>query len=249
MKPVVHDEYRAQATTHWWMRGRRSIFRRILRECVRPPRGARILDVGPGSGVNLEVLRDHGAVSVLDLSRESLLDCRGAGARHLVQGDAGAPPLQPGSIDLVCALDVLEHLADDRTALAAWRDLLRPDGRLLLTVPALPVLWGRQDVLSGHERRYRRRELGQRLREAGFEIERLSYFNTLLFLPILAVRLCMRPFLGRTSVGGGGSDFGVPSFGLNGLLYRLFAAEGAWLVKRDLPLGVSLLCVAKPAAT
>jgi hypothetical protein len=57
----------------------------------------------------------------------------------------------------------------------------------------------------------------------------------------------MRPFLGRRSDGSGGSDFGVPSFGLSGALYRLFAAEGAWLVKRDLPLGVSLLCVAKPA--
>ena len=117
---------------------------------------------------------------------------------------------------------------------------------MLLTVPALPVLWGRQDVLSGHKRRYRRGELERRLREAGFAIERLTYFNTLLFLPILAVRLCMRPFLGRTSAGGGGSDFSVPSFGLSGLLYRLFAAEGSWLVRRNLPLGVSLLAVARP---
>lgn len=228
------------------MRARRSIFRRILRECVPLPDDARILDIGPGSGVNLEVLRDHGTVSVLDLDHESLLECRGAGAHHLVCGDAGAPPLQPGSIDLVCALDVLEHLADDTAALAAWRELLRPGGRLLLTVPALPVLWGRQDILSGHQRRYRRRQLERRLCEAGFAVERLTYFNTLLFLPILAVRLCMRPFLRRTAGGGGGSDFSVFSFGLNGLLYRLFAAEGAWLVKRDLPVGVSLLCVARP---
>lgn len=248
MKEIVQHEYRAGAESHWWMRARRSIFRRILRECVKPPDGAHVLDVGPGFGVNTEVLAECGSVSVLDTSIESLTDCRRRGASRLVYGDAQAPPLRDRVVDLVCALDVLEHLDEDTAALAAWRELLRDDGRLLLTVPALPLLWGRQDVLAGHRRRYRKRDLQDRLRAAGFVVERLSYFNTVLFLPILAVRLCMRPFLARTRTGGGGSDFSVPSFGLNGLLYRLFAAEGPWLAKRDLPMGVSLLCVARKGA-
>jgi SAM-dependent methyltransferase len=249
LKPAVHDAYREHADSHWWMRARRAIFGRVLREWMTLPRRARILDVGPGSGVNLEVLRQHGSVAALDVNRESLLACRGRGADHLLLGDAAQPPLAPASFDLVCALDVLEHLADDREALASWRAVLRPGGRLLLTVPALRLLWGRQDVLSGHYRRYRRRELRARLRESGFAVERLTYFNTLLFLPILAVRLCMRPFLRRAGREGSRTDLGVPSFGLNDVLYRVFAAEGAWLAKRDLPIGVSLLCVAAPASS
>ena len=125
--------------------------------------------------------------------------------------------------------------------------VLKPSGWLLLSVPALRLLWGRQDVLSEHRRRYRRRELRDRVSAAGFEVKRLTYFNTLLFPPILVVRLLMRPLLGRT-VRNGRSDFSFPlPPGLNGLLHRLFAAEAGWLVRHDLPIGVSLLCLARPA--
>ena len=239
MKDVVHREYRQQSE-HWWFRARRTIFARLLDELIRPPGDARILDVGPGSGINLPVLRGRGRVTVLDTSRASLEHCRAAGADAVVQGDATLPPFAAASFDLICALDVVEHLDQDREALAACRRLLRPGGHLLLSVPALPILWGRQDVLSGHHRRYRRRELEERVRAAGFAIRKLSYFNTLLFGPILAVRLAMRPFLRWTRAGS--SDLGTPSLGLDNLLYRAFAAEAPWLVKHRLPFGVSLLC-------
>jgi SAM-dependent methyltransferase len=242
VKDVVHREHRQRAE-HWWFRARRAIFARLLDELIALPRNARILDVGPGSGVNLPVLGPRGKVTVLDVDRGSLEHCRASGAHAVVLGDATRPPFADGVFDLVCALDVVEHLEDDRAALAACRRLLVPGGHLLLTVPALPLLWGRQDVLSGHWRRYRRRELEQRVREAGFSIRKLTYFNTLLFPPILAVRLAMRPFLRWTR--SGGSDLIAPSFGFDRVLYRAFAAEGPWLVRRRLPIGVSLLCWAQ----
>lgn len=244
MKEVVHQEYQA-ASSHWWFRARRSIFERFLDECVDLPEHARILDIGPGSGINLPILGERGRVTVLDMSRDSLVHCRDAGARDVVQGDGVTPPFADRSFDLVCALDVLEHLPDDAGALSAWRDVLHPNGRLLLSVPALQLLWGRQDVLSDHQRRYRKGQLARLLRSAGFETLRLTYFNSLLFPPILAVRLAMRPFLARSSRNGG-SDLSMPSFGMSGMLYHLFAMEGGWLTKRDLPLGVSLLCLARP---
>ena len=209
------------------------------------PENARILDIGPGSGINLPILRDRGRVAVLDLDPSSLQNCREHGASELLYADAVAPPLRDASVDLICALDVLEHLPEDARALAAWRALLREDGRMLLSVPALPILWGRQDVLSHHQRRYRKRQLADLVRTAGFEIERLTYFNTLLFPPILAVRVAMRPFLSRT-VENGSSDLATPVLGLGNVLYHAFAAESGWLVKRDLPIGVSLLCLARP---
>lgn len=246
MREVVHAEH--LAPDHWWFRARRRIFERVLDEHVTLPPDARILDLGPGSGVNLPVLAPRGRVTVLDVSRFSLATCRSGGAT-CVQADATRPPFRDASFDLVCALDVLEHLVEDERALRACRRVLRPEGRLLASVPALGLLWGRQDVLSEHKRRYARADFESRLVAAGFELERLTYFNSLLFPPILAVRLMMRPFLRATSQNGGGSDLGLrlprPA---EELLYRLFASERHWLARRDLPIGVSLLGLARPAA-
>jgi len=244
VREVVHKEH--LDSDHWWFRARREIFARLLDELVDLPQGARILDLGPGSGVNLPVLQPRGEVTVLDVSRFSLDSCLAGGARSLVQADASRPPFAAASFDLISALDVIEHLDHDQRALNECRRMLKQDGWLLLSVPALGILWGRQDVLSEHRRRYRRRQLAERLEQAGLRLERLSYFNTLLFPPILAARLCMRPFLG--AAGRGGSDLAVRMpFGLDGLFFRLFAAEAGWLVRRDLPIGVSLLALARPA--
>lgn len=250
MKGAVRDDYREAATArrgHWWVRGRRDIFARLLDELVELPKQARVLDVGPGYGVNTTLLQDRGRLCVLDTDAGSLDSCRALGASDLVLGDATSLPLADGSIDLLTALDVIEHLDDDLQALREFRRVLQPTGWLLLTVPALRILWGRQDVLSDHRRRYRRRQLRRQLAAARFEPARLTYFNTLLFPPILLVRLLMRPLLGRT-VRNGSSDFGFPlPFGLNTLLHRLFASEARWLARHDLPVGVSLLCLARPA--
>ena len=249
MRQSVHAEYRAQRE-HWWFRARRTIFARVLDEVigVRADAGARILDIGPGSGVNLPILSPRGKVTVLDYDLVSARACLVAGADTVVRADALMPPFAKQSFDLLCALDVLEHLHDDEAALRAWRDLLAPTGSLLLSVPAFGFLWGRQDVLSHHQRRYRRGELIDKLTRAGFVIRRATYFNALLFPPIAIARLLMRPFLAR-SVAKGGSDLAMPApFGLDRLLYSTFAAEARWLPRHDLPAGVSLLVVAGPAA-
>ncbi len=242
MEQVVHDEYRRHGAVHWWIEGRRRIFTHLLDRLVPLPKSARILDVGPGSGVNLPVLAPRGATTVVDVDLGSLRACREAGAANVVVADAANVPVRDGTFDLVCALDVIEHLDDDGAALRAFRRVTKHGGRLLVSVPALRILWGRQDVLSGHRRRYRRAELRTRIVDAGFTIERLSYFNTLLFPPILAVRLALRPFLRRAAKR---SDLDVPAFGLNGALTRIFAAERHLLARHDLPFGVSLVCVAR----
>jgi len=250
VKSALRDDYHRAATArhgHWWVRGRHDIFARLLDKLVSLPEGGRILDVGPGYGVNIPLLRERGRLCVLDTDASSLDSCRTLGATDLVRGDANRLPLADASVHLVSALDVIEHLDDDLEALREFRRVLQTSGWLLLTVPALGILWGRQDVLSEHRRRYRRHQLREQLAAAGFEVARLTYFNTLLFPPILAVRLLMRPLLGR-AVRSGRSDFGFPlPLGLNGLLHRLFAAEAGWLVRHDLPVGVSLLCLARPA--
>jgi hypothetical protein len=117
----------------------------------------------------------------------------------------------------------------------------------LFSVPAFPFLWGRQDVLSHHKRRYRKLQLKERVEAAGLRVEHLTYFNTLLFPPIAAVRFMMRPLLAR-SVAKGGSDLSVKlPLGLDGLLYHSFACERAWVSRRTLPFGVSMLGWARRA--
>lgn len=246
MEEVLHAEYATALAEHWWFRARRTIFATLLDAKVPLTKSARILEIGPGHGVNLEVLAPRGQVTTLDTDLASLVGAKARGATLAVLGDGTAPPLRAGAFDLVCALDVLEHLEDDGAGLRAMHAMLAPGARLFLTVPALRILWGRQDVLSRHFRRYGRRELADRVRAAGFAIEKLSFFNSALFLPILVVRLLMRPFLARSTRPGAGSDFSIRQPGLvEKLCYRLFAAEAGWLVRHSLPVGVSLLCIAR----
>ena len=250
MQNAVHQEHVSLLESHWWFRARRDIFARFIAANVQLPERATVLDVGPGSGANLPLLGPLGAVDVLDIDDGSLRECRTRGARAVVRGDAQKPPFVAGGYDLICLLDVLEHLDDDVACLRAMRSLLRKQSsRVLVSVPALPLLWGRQDVLSEHRRRYRRRQLNERLEAAGLVVERSTYFNSLLLPPILAVRLAMRPFLGRVEkqLESAKSDLSMPAFGLTELLFQTFAIEGRWLARRDLPIGVSLLALARAA--
>ncbi|MBL8765834.1 MAG: class I SAM-dependent methyltransferase [Planctomycetes bacterium] len=246
MKATVHEVYRGEAD-HWWFAARRAIFGRVLDAWLRGKTVRRVLDLGPGFGVNAPVLTPRGRWIPLDVATPSLNGCRASGPALPVCADATRPPFRSGSLDLICALDVLEHLDDDEAALRAWRDAIAPDGTLLLSVPAFQVLWGRQDVLSEHRRRYRAPQLRARLEAAGFTVRHLTYFNFVLFVPILVVRLLMRPFLAR-SVAAGGSDLSMPVPLVGGLLRTLLATERFWIARHALPFGVSLLAVATPTA-
>jgi SAM-dependent methyltransferase len=246
VQDVVHNEHLEQ--DHWWFRARRSIFTRVLDEQLPGGRAPRILDLGPGSGVNLPILAPRGRVTALDLSDVSLARCRAAGDNDQVLADATVAPFKSNTFDLVCALDVLEHIDDDRAALVQIERVLRPGGLFLFSVPAFGFLWGRQDVLSHHKRRYAKSELRERVTATGLEIEHLTYFNTLLFPPIAAVRVLMRPMLER-SVAKGGSDLSVKlPLGLDQVLYQSFACERGWVTRHSLPFGVSMLGWARKRA-
>jgi SAM-dependent methyltransferase len=159
---------------------------------------------------------------------------------HL-RADAGALPFADQAFDLVCALDVLEHLDDDAAAARELYRVLRPGGVLVIFVPALRLLWGLQDDVSEHRRRYGRAQLGALVAAAGLRIERLTFFNTLLLPPILAGRLAMCLLPPRTLRSE--NDLGGPVLG--GLAGLIFSAESAFVCRADLPIGVSLACVAR----
>ncbi len=243
--------------THWWFRGRRRLLARLLADLspALPPR-ARVLDVGCGTGANAPTLAAPGRLVIgvdpspiaLGLARDgrpAAAPDQSAGSRHhaVARADAAALPFADATFDLVVALDVLEHLDDHATAAAELHRVLRPGGALVVFVPALQILWGLQDDVSHHKRRYAKPELRALLAGAGLHISRLTYFNTLLFPPILAARLAMR--IRRPNVT---TENELTGPFTNRVLGAIFAAETPLLARLDLPIGVSLAAVCRRGA-
>ena len=149
-------------------------------------------------------------------------------------------PYEDSSFEIVTALDVIEHLDDDVAGLREMRRVLRRDGRLLLFVPAFMFLWGVQDNVSNHRRRYTLPSLLKAVEAAGFSVEWSSYANISFFLPVLLVRSVMRWLSLRAA-----TEYGINIPLLNGPFSRLFAAERFMLNRGRLPFGVSAVCIAR----
>ena len=176
--------------SHWWYTGRRKILANFVADICRrvTDRRPRILDVGCGTGANLLMLSEYGDAEGVDISEDALAFCRERGLDKVKLGAGEELPYDDGTFDLVTAFDVVEHMDDDLAGLREMRRVLRPGGRVLLFVPAFMFLWGVQDDVSNHRRRYRLPELERVLAQAGFEIERSTYANITFFLPILLAR-------------------------------------------------------------
>jgi len=227
---------------HWWFVGRRRIIEGFISKACRDlgELQPRILDVGCGTGANLQMLSQFGVAEGVDVSEEALDFCRARGLPQVKLGAAESLPYEDKSFDLVTGLDVVEHLDDDIAGLREMRRVLRPGGRAVLFVPAFMFLWGVQDDISHHRRRYTLPELKQQLRAAGLAVERASYANLTFFAPILIGRLLMRVTGWRPA-----SENNITIGALNGLLGRILGAESWWLQRMSFPFGVSIVCVAK----
>ncbi|MDQ1639852.1 MAG: hypothetical protein QOF62_3191 [Pyrinomonadaceae bacterium] len=232
--------------THWWFVGRRRIIESFLkRVCAELKSTSRkgslnILDVGCGTGANLEMLSQFGQAEGVDVSAEALEFCRERGLQQVKQGAAEALPYENDSFDLVTGLDVVEHLDDDVAGLKEMRRVLRAGGRAVLFVPAFMFLWGVQDDISNHRRRYTMDNLKEAVRKAGFEIERASYVNLSFFAPIFFGRLLMRVTGLRPA-----SENNITIGALNGVMGKMFGAERFLLRHLNFPFGVSIICVAR----
>ena len=225
---------------HWWFVGRRLLFSDLIKG-FGLPRDAEILDVGTSTGTNLRLLRDlgFGRITGVDQSPDAVRFCAEKGLGAVQLGDICALQLPEQRFDLVLATDVIEHVDDDLAALRELRRVLRPGGYLLLTVPAFHLLWGLQDDVGHHKRRYRLHRLLKMLPVADLSPRRYFYFNYLLFLPILAARRLMRRLKIRVA-----SENEINTGWFNRALTRVFRFDvrtAPWLRP---PIGVSALVVA-----
>jgi len=227
---------------HWWFAGRRELFSNIIGR-FNLPFNADILDVGTGTGSNLRLLQDLGFTRIIgvDQSPVAIQFCAEKGLGEVRLGDVCALPFPDASFDLVLATDIIEHVDDDLAALRELHRVLKPGQPLLLTVPAFPILWGLQDQVSHHKRRYRLKQLLEKLDDAKLPGQRYFYFNYLLFLPILMARKLMRLLKVRVESEG---QINTPL--LNRVLLQLFELDVKTAPLLRPPFGVSALVIARP---
>ena len=241
MKAELYAQMRELEDRHWWFTGRRRIVAEVIRRMPLPA-DARILDAGCGTGGNLPMLARFGELTGAEFDAEAARLARRRGVCEVVRaGLPDAMPFSPAQFDLVTLLDVLEHIDDDAASLRTLGGLLAPGGHLLLTVPAFPFLWGPHDEAHHHRRRYRAAGLRAVIEQAGLKVQWLSHYNSALFPAVAAVRLLHR----LLPEGPVGDELALPPAPVNRLLEGLFAAERHLLGRVRLPVGVSLIAVAR----
>ena len=229
--------------SHWWFVGRRAILESFLTSIVAKLKvessNLSILDVGCGTGANIEMLSQYGEAEGVDVSDDALEFCKRKGLKAQ-KGLAETLPYADESFDLTTALDVVEHLDDDIAGLKEMYRVTKSGGYSLIFVPAFMWLWGVQDDISNHRIRYTKKQIVERLQEAGYKVERSTYANWTFFAPILAGRTIMKITGIKPE-----SENNITISALNGIFGKLFGAERFWLRNLNFPFGVSIVVVAR----
>jgi len=225
---------------HWWFVGRRAIIQNEITR-LRLPSSAEILEAGAGTGGNLSMLRRHGAVSAMELDSYARQVARNRSGLDILEGALpDRIPFVNERFDLICLFDVLEHVGADIDSLAALAVLLKPSGRVMITVPAYPWMWSEHDVVLHHCRRYTRGSLTGVIQKAGLHVEKLVNFNAILFPAAVAAR-GLNVLLGRADSPG----TNLPPAAINNALGHLFSAERYLVQYGGFPFGLSLLAVCR----
>jgi SAM-dependent methyltransferase len=227
-------------SSHWWFVVRRKLLTFIL-SSFKVPKNSIALDVGCGAGANLRILGSAGLYGIgLDQSLYPLTLIKKNENFPLLAGDLNYLPMKTKSIGLIIAMDVFEHLEQDEKGISECYRVLKNGGVLFLTVPAFRSLWGIQDVVTGHRRRYTRKEIMNRLKEGGFFILKSSYFNFFLFFPIFLMRRMISLFSLKIE-----SENKINHPLINGIFKAIFSFEPFLIRYISFPFGVSIFCVAR----
>lgn len=226
--------------THWWYKALHRLIFQTLEAELPDWREKEIVDVGCGTGAILKQLGNPEKNVGIDLAPEAISFCRQRGLNNIQQGDIHALPFPDASFDAVICSSVLYHqwVSDVEGAVREMHRVLRPDGVLLINVPAFPFLHSAHDEAVMTARRFRKREIQQLLQEQNFKIRRLTYWTTFLFPLAIAARTLGGSKMGR--------DFEAEGASFTQRVFtRIMMFELYLLRKISLPFGVALLAVAR----
>ena len=239
MERAVYEAMAEHDERHWWYRARREVVAALIERVVQPPKGARLLEIGCGTGHNLAMLGSFGEVDALEVDGIA----RGMAEERLGRSVLSAPlpelaGLSDDQYDLVAALDVIEHIPDDKAALEGVARVLKPGGKLVMTVPAHQWMWSAHDVVNHHQRRYSKAGLKTLIDGSPLRLDSIGYLNSLLFPVAIAQRLASK-ISGKDD-----ASLAPPAKPINQALERVFAAERRVIGRVPLPPGLSLFAVA-----
>jgi SAM-dependent methyltransferase len=243
METSLYERFFEIEDWYWWSVGTRALFREWLGAVIVGPERS-LLDIGCGSGALAAELGHLGRVTGVDVALQAVDFAHRRGLERLCVGRAEALPFRSARFDAVTALDVVEH-TDDRQTLGEIARVLKRGGAALVQVPAFGFLWGEHDEANHHLRRYRRRQLREAVQRSGLTVERLSYANTVLFPAAAAVRLGKRVLRAARAPRPPRAEIYMLPRWMNTALTGLLGLERAALRRVDLPIGVSLLCLAR----
>lgn len=232
----LHKQHQNLQKSHFWFKVKDNLLKDLVQRYLKSK--DKILDFGCNYGHSTRLLQSLGYDTFgLDISDEAIGYGRSLGIKNIfLESEKYFPP---NSFDAIISLDVLEHIEDDKNALKNLLNLVRPNGIIVIMVPAYMFLWGVQDTISHHYRRYTLKKLIDLSNSVGAEVIRKSYFNTLLFIPIAMFRLFTRFFIKNPH----DSDLDINNSFMNKLFFYIFDFERRILRYFDMPFGVSILLI------
>lgn len=239
---VYFDLYRFEEDD-WWHKGRRELLLQIVSAKYRSKsyKPLTILDLGCGAGLNLKKMEKYGFPVGLDYYKDALILSKSRGASNLVRASGDNIPFKEGVFDIVCALDVLEHIEDDVAVMMDLHRVIKTTGLFILTVPAFRALWSSHDVAAHHMRRYSRQQLLEILDKCGFKVLKCTYWNFHLF-PLVWIIRHFRKNHGIEAK----SDIKKLPWCINLALLCLLRIENkAISMNISFPFGVSILCICR----
>lgn len=234
-------------TKHWWWVARKKIVVNLLKKYLKNTDNL-ILDAGCGTGAGILYLQQFGDVYGVDLSPKAVDFCKKRGITKVKIGDVSDLPFKDNFFDLVCLMDVIEHVSNDKLIIKEMCRVLKKGGILLMTLPALPFIYSKHDKEQGHFRRYSKQDLDKIFEGSGFKKMKVSYFNIFLSSPIIVIRLLSKlggPF---TKLADYDSKINYSIFKkrmINVVLTQIFSLESPLLNNINLPFGISLLTIHK----
>ena len=253
MEQNAYRQFLELEDTHWWFRGRRTVYFGLLKHHLNGSSPQRVLDLGCGYGGFLPGLKEIGQeIYPSDISLDSMSYCVERGFTKSTVGSGYSLPYADDSFDLVCMFDAIEHIPDDNRVMREVHRILRPGGQILVTVPAYQFLYANNDRVAQHQRRYTRGRLAGVFEQAGLRVERNTHSNIFLFpiiLPaVLGIKVIEKLFPRNLDPEHTNLSWPIPQF-VHDILHGIFAAELPFSKRFDWPVGHSIAAIARKPAS
>jgi len=241
MEEKLLDKFHRVEARHWWWEGRRELIRQLLKN----EKIIKVLDIGCGTGETMNFIKaliSKSEVYGVDTSRVAISYTKGRGHKKVYLSGAEKLPFPNNFFDAVLILDVLEHIENDKKALFEAKRVIQKGGVIIVSCPALNILWSDHDTNQGHVKRYTKKDFEKLAEDLNLKLEWVGYFNFFLS-PIIAVmrwasRIKPLAFLASYE---SGVNYEVANKGwVNEILKKIFVTETKLAQEFDYPWGVSV---------